>query len=292
MTPAEATAEREAYRAVVGPWAEDRLARQRTLTKHPVRDFLFEYYNFKPSQLLRWSPGLGVTLADGVAVATDWPADFVDTPDGATLDPARFSPQRHRYLRWATDYLRAVGEREPFYGCFGLHEWAMVYEAPEVRHGRVPLRLGHAGTDAHVEATPLRCTHYDAYRFFTPPAVGRNRTPLTRETTEDHDQPGCVHVTMDLYKFAFKLAPFCASVVVGEAFALACRARELDMRASPYDLRAYGLEPLAVETKVGREEYAHAQRALTATAAGVRQRLLAEYAKLTKDVVADAGGLL
>ena len=284
MTPAEASAEREAYRAVVGPWAEDRLARQRTLTKHPVRDFLFEYYNFKPSQLLRWSPGLGVTLADTAAAATDWPADFRDTPGGATLDPTRFSPHRHRYLRWATDYLRAVGDREPFYGCFGLHEWAMVYETPEVRHGRVPLRLGHAGTDAHVEATPLRCTHYDAYRFFTPPAVGRNRAALTREATEKHDQPGCVHVTMDLYKFAFKLAPFCASAVVADAFALACRARELDMRASPYDLRAYGLEPLTVETKAGREEYAQAQRELTATATGVRQRLLAEYAKLTRAV--------
>lgn len=284
MTAAEASAGREAYRAVVGPWAEDRLARQRTPTKHPVRDFLFEYYNFKPAQLLRWSPGLGVTLADGPAVATDWPADFVDTPGGATLDPTRFSPQRYRYLRWATDYLRAVGDREPFFGCFGLHEWAMVYDTAEVRHGRVPLRLGHAGTDAHVEATPLRCTHYDAYRFFTPPAVPRNRTPLTRETTDDHDQPGCVHVTMDLYKFAFKLAPFCASTVVGEAFALACRARELDMRASPYDLRAYGLEPLAVETKAGREEYVHAQRELTATATGVRQRLLVEYGKLAHAV--------
>ena len=284
MTPAEASAARAAYRAIVGPWAEDRLARQRTLTKHPVRDFLFEYYNFKPSQLLRWSPGLGVTLEGVAAAATDWPADFVGTPAGATLDPTRFSPQRHRYLRWATDYLRAVGEREPFYGCFGLHEWAMVYDTPEVRHGRVPLRLGHAGTDAHVESTPLRCTHYDAYRFFAPTAVPRNRTPLTRESTETHDQPGCVHVTMDLYKFAFKLAPFCASSVVAAAFALACRARELDMRASPYDMSAYGLEPLAIETKDGREEYVRAQRELTATAAGVRARLLGESAKLAAAV--------
>ena len=288
MTPAEASAAREAYRAVVGPWAEDRLARQRTLTKHPVRDFLFEYYNFKPSQLLRWSPGLGVTLADVTAAETDWPADFADTPAGATLDPARFSPQRHRYLRWATDYLRAVGDREPFYGCFGLHEWAMVYETPEVRHGRVPLRLGRAGTDAHVEGTPLRCTHYDAYRFFTPTAVSRNRTPLSREATELHDQPGCVHVTMDLYKFAFKLAPFCASTVVADAFALARRARELDMRASPYDLHAYGLEPLAIESKEGREEYVRAQRELTATAAGVRAKLVGEYAKLAAAVTTSA----
>jgi len=285
VTAAEATAARAVYRAAVGPWAEDRLARQRTLTKHPVRDFLFEYYNFKPSQLLRWSPGLGVTL-DGVeAAATDWPADFRDTPGGTALDPARFSERRHRYLRWATDYLRAVGNREPHYGCFGLHEWAMVYRADEVRHGRVPLRLGSAGTDTHVEATPLRCTHYDAYRFFTPAAAPRNRAALTREATDAHDQPGCVHVTMDLYKFAFKFAPFCASAVVAAAFALACRARELDMRASPYDLRSYGLEPLAIEGKEGREEYARHQRELTAVAAGVRHRLLGEYDKLAQAVL-------
>ena len=89
---------------------------------------------------------------------------------------------------------------------------------------------------------------------------------------------------MDLYKFALKLAPFCASSVVGEAFALACRARELDMRASPYDLRDHGLDPLAIETKAGREEYVAAQRELTQTAAGVRAKLLAEYGKLAEAV--------
>ena len=32
--------------------------------KHPVHDFLFTYYSFRPAQLRRWSPGYGVVLAD------------------------------------------------------------------------------------------------------------------------------------------------------------------------------------------------------------------------------------
>ena len=70
----------------------------------------------------------------------------------------------------------------PFTGCFGLHEWAMVYRDRASTRHPVPLRLGQAGTDAVVEAHPIRCTHFDAFRFFTPPAVGRNRLQPTRET--------------------------------------------------------------------------------------------------------------
>ena len=39
---------------------------------------------------------------------------------------------------------------------------------------------GSAGTDAVVESNPLRCSHFDAFRFFTEPAARRNaprRTP-------------------------------------------------------------------------------------------------------------------
>ena len=32
--------------------------------KHPVWDFLFTYYSYKPAQLRRWHPGAGVELAD------------------------------------------------------------------------------------------------------------------------------------------------------------------------------------------------------------------------------------
>jgi hypothetical protein len=49
------------------------------------------------------------------------------------------------------------------------------------------------------------------------------------------------------------------------------------MRASPYDLRLHGFEPVAIETKAGREEYTRVQRELAGRAAGLRTRVLAEY---------------
>ena len=71
----------------------------------------------------------------------------------------------------------------------------------------VPLRLGQAGTDAVVEAHPIRCTHFDAFRFFTPSAVQLNRLQPTRATQVDLEQPGCLHASMDLHKWAGKLGP-------------------------------------------------------------------------------------
>ena len=73
------------------------------------------------------------------------------------------------------------GGRPGAFGCFGLHEWAMVYREGEHRHP-VPLRLGQAGTDDVVETHKIRCTHIDAFRFFTPDAAPRNRCDPTRET--------------------------------------------------------------------------------------------------------------
>ncbi len=256
-----------AYRSRVGPLAEARIRRLSHGRKHPVHDFLFEYYPFKPAHLLRWSPGVW-DAGDGPA--GDWPEP---------LDLAGFVAKRGDYLRWAADYLRRTGDREPAFGCFGLHEWAMVYRADAVRHA-VPLRLSAADTDAVVEAAGVKCSHFDAYRFFTPAAVPLNRLGLRRADTVENDQPGCVHVTMDLYKWAYKAAPYLPSELVADAFEVAVAARELDMRASPYDLSALGYEPVRVETRAGREEYVAAQRELARRAAPVRANLLAVYEKL------------
>jgi hypothetical protein len=56
---------------------------------------------------------------------------------------------------------------------------------------------------------------------------------------------------------------------------LAADARSLDMRASPYDLRDYGFEPIAVETPVGRAEYVRAQQVIAERAAPLRAILAA-----------------
>ena len=63
---------------------------------------------------------------------------------------------------------------------------------------------------------------------------------------------------MDLYKWSYKLSPLVPSELVADCFALAREIRELDMRASPYDLAELGYEPVAVETPAGRPEYARA----------------------------------
>lgn len=268
---------RASYRARVAPRVEDRIARSSRQEKHPVYDFLFEYYSFPPSHLLRWSPGVGVVLNGVEPSTTDWPRWFRPHPQGSVIPPSAFPQHRISYLHWAIDYLDVVGRREPIFGCFGLHEWAMVYRTEEVRHSRVPLRLTPRETDGVVESLPVRCTHYDAFRFFTPAAVPRNRTILDRETTIHHDQPGCVHVTMDLYKFAYKVVPFIESEAVADAFELAIAARELDMRASPYDLRSYGFSSIAIETREGREVYVEAQRELHRRGVPVRERILSAY---------------
>jgi hypothetical protein len=153
----------------------------------------------------------------------------------------------------------------------------MVYRTPpdDVRHASRPLRLGSAGTDEVVRSHRIRCTHFDAFRFFTDPARPRNSVQPTRERQAQQEQPGCLHAGMDLYKWAYKLAPMTPSELVADCFELARDIRMLDMRASPYDLRALGYSPVRIETAAGKREYADAQREFTARAAPLRRRLVA-----------------
>ncbi len=270
---------RRSYLASVTPWVEGRLQRASRGEKHPVYDFLFEYYSFRPAHLLRWTPGFGVLLEGATRDDIAWP-EFTPTDSGLSLPASAFPEHRISYLSWAVNYLAAVLEREPSFACMGMHEWAMVYHDPNVRHPYVPLRLSREETNAVVDSQSLRCTHYDAFRFFTRAAAPLNRWELTRATTPEHDQPGCIHANMDLYRFSYKIAPFCPSDVVADAFELARIAREVDMRASPYDLSAFGFAPIKIETREGREEYVESQRELFTRAQPVRKRVLEVYQRL------------
>ncbi|WP_280298576.1 3-methyladenine DNA glycosylase [Nocardia neocaledoniensis] len=262
-----ARAHRERLDRLVGPYLERRAAG----TTHPVIDFLFTYYGNKPSQLRRWHPGFGIGMADAHDYAGARGYHRVgDTV--FTADPAYLAKRRDT-VEFVARLLSATAARPAQLSCFGLHEWAMVYRTDEVRHQQVPLRLGHAGTDAVVESMSLRCTHFDAFRFFTPEAVGRNIEPLTRADQVQREQPGCLHANMDLYKWGFKLAPLISSDLLLDCFELACTARELDMRASPYDLRDLGYEPVRIETPPGRAEYVRAQAAISESAEILRDRL-------------------
>ncbi|WP_226379795.1 3-methyladenine DNA glycosylase [Pseudonocardia sp. KRD291] len=258
-----------------GPHRERRRRRE----PHPVMDFLFTYYSHKPVRLEQWDPGPGVVLLDA--------EEFLDRPGyrredgGVRFDPAAAPDRIRATAGFVHGLLVATAERAPRLGCFGMHEWAMVYRTDAPRHGAVPLRLGAGGTDRVVESMPLQCTHYDAYRFFTGPAAPRNATEPTRERQTELEQPGCLHANMDLYKWAYKLAPGCPSDLMADCFELAVDVRELDMRASPYNLAAHGYAPVRVETPAGRAEYARAQARFADRAAPLRRRLIEVCAALT-----------
>jgi hypothetical protein len=219
--------------------------------KHPVLDFLFTYYSFSTAKLLDWQPG--------------W-------PDSGSADLlARRQPLVAATLR----LLEATAGRRPTYGCFGLHEWAMVYREDETRH-EVPLRLGRAGTDQVVESHRVACSHFDAYRFFTPAAAPLNTLRPGRDDRPAYEQPGCLHATMDLYKHAFRLWPLVGSDLVADCFELAWAVRTVDMRAAPYDLADLGFVPIRIETPKGRQEYAALQRGFAERAVPLREALVAQ----------------
>lgn len=236
-------------------------------------DFLFSYYSLRPRQLRRWHPGYGVALGGPSAGRFLDRAGYGRLGTAVTVTPALVRT-RAETVAFIAELLRATATRPARLNCFGLHEWAMVYRTRDVRHGRVPLRLGAEGTDAVVESTPLRCSHFDAYRFFTQPAIPRNAEVLSRGKQVASEQPGCVHANMDLYKWCYKLGPLVASELLMNCLELAAEARVLDMRASPYDLADYGFAPITIETPTGRAEYARSQQALGERAAPLREALL------------------
>ena len=250
--------------------------------KHPIDDFLYEYYSLTPALLRRWHPGVGVALEpddDGAPPHAAW-RWYRTAEDGAvSLDAHAFLADRGDTVRYVHHLLSATAARPAFAGCFGLHEWAMVYRQDEHRHA-LPLRLGQEGTDAVVEAHRLRCSHFDAFRFFTPDAVPRNATLLTRETQPALEQPGCLHATMDLLKWSLKLGPAVPGDLLLECAELARDVRLLDMQASPYDVSSLGEHAVAIETPEGKAEYVARQRGFAERAAPLRARLVEVCAQL------------
>ena len=244
---------------------------------HPVEDFLFTYYRFSYAKIEEWHPGAGVALE----AADPLPARFLKAPyrvQGTLVyaDPSLLGEKERTRLAWIRDLLTATRDRSPVFTCHGLHEWAMVYRGANVRHATsVTLRLPQGEIDALIESRPIRCSHFDAFRFFHPAAQPLNRLQPALMDRPAFEQPGCIHANMDLYKWAFKSMPWAGSELLLDCFELAMELRDLDMRASPYDLAAYGLEPVRIETPEGRKEYEKEQTRLAEKAAPLRQRLIA-----------------
>ena len=267
-------AEQARHRARVEPWISGRLERASRGEKHAIEDFLFDYYPYSPGKLATWHPGFGIELEGEQAAAYLKLAGYRSTENGATTDITWLVPRRAR-LDLAIRILEGTSTRAPVIGCFGLHEWAMTYglTQEELRHSYLPLRVTPAEVSATVDAIGLRCTHIDAFRFFTPDAVPLNELQPTRDTQPALEQPGCLHAAMDVYKYAFWFSPLVPSDLIMDCFENAVRAREIDMRASPYDMTPFRLAAIRVETAEGRREYAAEQQDLMQSTEPLRAQL-------------------
>ncbi|KQY63763.1 hypothetical protein [Nocardioides sp. Root140] len=277
----------------VDAYIEPHLARRGSSVKHPVHDFLFTYYSQRPAQLRRWHPGYGVGLAGDVSAYAglkgyvraggfETRASARSSTNGDVTVSAEYVATQRPLIESLHRLLTATAGRAPTFGCFGLHEWAMVYRLSEdeTRHADWPLRLGATGTDDVVESHRITCSHFDAFRFFTPPARPLNQLRPGRDDRPAYEQPGCLHGGMDLYKHAFRLTPMICSDLVADCFELARDIRVLDMQAAPYDLVDLGFEPVRIETPEGKQEYAARQRGFAERGAPLRQRLIDECARL------------
>jgi hypothetical protein len=254
------------------PARERRAANQ----PHPIEDFIFTYYHFSYAKIEEWHPEYGVRLEWNDALPQAWQkSPYEREGDALRMAVTGLKEKEIQRLIWTRDLMAGTQERAPIFSCHGLHEWAMVYRGEDVRHGAyTKLRLSQAEVDALVESRPIRCTHFDAFRFFHPQALPLNRFQPTLLGRPEQEQPGCVHANMDLYKWAYKSMPWVGSDMLLACLELAIRLRSLDMRASPYDLSDFGCEPVKIETAEGRRLYEQEQLLLAQEAAPLRQRMV------------------
>ncbi len=244
---------------------------------HPIEDFLFQYYPYPLALLEKWHPGNGVVLeCSEVEYRQNFSHRFYQFSNNFVfLEIEQVSEKERERFSWIREMLIATQGRLPNFACHGLHEWAMVYQGEQVRHEKTtPLRLSQQEIDAFVESRSICCSHHDAFRFFSKSARPLNRLQPTLESRLQLEQPGCIHANMDLYKWAAKTMPWISSEILLDCFELAIELRDLDMRASPYDLTAWGRGPICIETADGRRTYETEQRKLAAKATLLRAQLI------------------
>lgn len=277
----------ETHESVIGPYVDAYRKRRSSREKHPVHDFLFAYYQTNRTILRRWRPSANQVLGGEEAYSFIGDERYRKDEYGVSLDVSKIGPKELKRIRWMAALIRSAQARPPRFNCFGLHEWAMVYKAEEIRHETTPLRLSKARVAEVVEASTIRCTHWDAFRFFTPEACPLNEFQPQADSREDFEQFGCIHFNMDLYRWSYKGSPWIGSDLMRDCFLLALEARELDMRASPYDLSGYGYEAILIETPQGREQYRIEQQRIYKAGQVLANRLLAECDFLLAQVDAD-----
>ena len=271
------------HRTEVRKWTAPYRQRRASHQPHPVFDFLFTYYPFSLGKLEQWHPGYGIILECPHEAPARFQSKHYQHHDGiVSLNPNSLGEKEINRLKWIYNLLSLTQKRTPHFACHGLHEWAMVYGAQNIRHREsTPLRLSQQEVDHVVQSRPITCSHFDAYRFFSTDALGFNKLKPTLENREHFEQCGCLHTNMDLYKWASKCMPWVGSVLLWQCFQLALKARELDMRASPYDLSSHGYEPVKIETTEGRAQYETLQREISSLAMPLRQQIIDKLARIT-----------
>ena len=284
------------HRSMVKHWTDPCRARRDAHQAHPVFDFLFTYYPFSLGKLEQWHPGMGVTLENSTDATPVYnPRHYQITAESIRLAPEKLADKPRQRIAWIHNLLVLTQHRPANFSCFGMHEWAMVYQGNhagqpgDIRHQEsAPLRLSQEEIDHIVETHPITCSHFDAFRFFSPAALQFNKLQPTLNTRQDFEQPGCLHTNMDLYKWASKCMPWVGSDLLWQCFQLALAARELDMQASPYDLTRYGYSPIKIETAQGRTEYEKQQRGINERAQPLRQKIIDTLALCLIKSVAEA----
>jgi len=275
------TTRAEKHAALIVPYADAFLLRRSLGQKHAVHDFLFTYYSCSPAKLKQWVPSFEEEL---VVTPTfhekyPWLSDYWFKLNGNLLylNKERLLENMIGLAKFVLDLCNNIMLKAPRFGCYGLHEWAMVYKlsSTEVRHKAHNLRLTPAEIADFVESQTICCSHYDAYRFFTPEATPLNILKPQLDTRLEMEQGGCIHANMDLYKWSLKLWPWIGSDFIAKAFFLALEGRELDMRASPYDLSEAGYTSICIETEEGRKQYQREQQLYAERASSLRKELQA-----------------
>jgi len=270
----------------VREWTEPHKERRSRGEPHPVYDFLFQYYTYSPGKLEAWHPGGIDVLADSPEARQRFGPPLYRADNGLIRhDSSELRDKDLNRQRSVLDLLLTTQRQHANLGCYGVHEWAMVYGGHDVRHRETaPLRLAQKQVDAFVESRPVVCSHFDAFRFFAPRAKPLNRMELEWSTRHEVEQPGCIHANMDLYRWAYGAMPWIGSDLLWQTFELATELRVLDMQASPYDLRDFDMEPVRVETPEGRGEYRLRQRELGERAQVLRAKLIEALEFLTGPV--------
>lgn len=267
------------HTALVGPIADAFLKRREFGRTHAVHDFLFTYYSCSPSKLKQWVPSFEEVLLINPQIRDEYPwlndYWFCLNENTLSLNSGQIHDNTRSLAAFIAELCGNILRRAPRFSCFGLHEWAMVYKSsPDaIRHQGLRLRLSLDDIADFVETQTICCSHYDAYRFFTKEARPLNTLKPQLETRLQMEQGGCLHANMDLYKWATKLWPWVGSEFIAKAFFLALEGRELDMRASPYDLTEEGYQPLRIETEEGRKQYQKEQQLYAERSIFLREEL-------------------